>query len=111
MIQITEPMLEKMVESIVREVDPERIVLFGSRARGDAGEESDIDLLVVEREPFGPGRSRLAETNRISRSIAFARVPTDVLLYSAEEVEKWRDSVNHVIGRCRREGRVLYERS
>jgi len=65
MIEVTDEVLADMVQAIVREVDPERIYLFGSRARGDAREDSDIDLLIVESEPFGPGRSRFEELNRI----------------------------------------------
>ncbi|MBL7141212.1 MAG: nucleotidyltransferase domain-containing protein, partial [Planctomycetes bacterium] len=58
MVAVTEEMLQQLVEAIVREVAPEEIYLFGSRARGQAEPDSDVDLLVVEREPFGPQRSR-----------------------------------------------------
>jgi len=44
-----EILLHQMVEAIVREVAPETIILYGSRARGDAQPDSDVDLLVVER--------------------------------------------------------------
>ena len=60
-----ETLLQKMVETIVREVSPETIILFGSRARGDARSDSDIDLLVVEKEPFSPQRSRRKEAARL----------------------------------------------
>jgi predicted nucleotidyltransferase len=99
-----------MVQAIVDEVDPELIYLFGSQARGNPGPNSDIDLLIVEREPFEPRRSRLQEINRIYRAVTRFRVPTDVLLYSADEFSQWRHSTNHVVGRCCREGKVLYER-
>ena len=46
--------LRRLVDIIVREADPEAIILFGSRARGDARADSDIDLLVIEREPSTP---------------------------------------------------------
>jgi predicted nucleotidyltransferase len=98
-----------MAQEIVREVDPERIVLFGSWARGQANECSDVDLLVVEREPFGPDRSRRQEAARIWRCLSGFRVPTDILVYSAAEIVQWQDSIQHVIGKALREGRVLYE--
>jgi predicted nucleotidyltransferase len=47
-------LLRQMVEVIIRDVDPETIILFGSRARGEARPDSDVDLLVVEKEPFTP---------------------------------------------------------
>lgn len=48
-----EHVLQEMVNVIIAEVDPEQIILFGSRARGEARPDSDVDLLVIEREPFG----------------------------------------------------------
>ncbi len=47
-----EALLHQMVETIVREVSPKTIILFGSRARGDARPDSDVDFLIVETEPF-----------------------------------------------------------
>jgi predicted nucleotidyltransferase len=110
MIAVTEEVLQEMVRAIVREVDPERIYLFGSYARGDAGPDSDVDLLVVERERFGPQRDRLAEITRVRHSLSAFRVAKDILVFSAEEFAYWKDSLNHIIARCLREGRPLYVR-
>jgi predicted nucleotidyltransferase len=107
---ITDKALQEITDAIVREVDPERIVLFGSRARGDVTGDSDVDLLVVERGSFGKGRSRRAELTKVERALIRFAVPTDILLYSMEELERWRGSLNHVIGRALREGKILYER-
>ncbi len=96
-----------MVSAIVREVRPEEIVLFGSMARGDATVASDVDLMVVEREEFGRDRSRRRETSRIRETLWEFRVPLDILVFSRGEVEQWRNSSRHVIGRALREGRVL----
>lgn len=107
---VTDEIIAEMVDRIVAEVQPEQVYLFGSRARGEAREDSDVDLLVVESEPFGNGRSRLREINRISDALYSFRIPTDVLLYSSSEYAKWKSSANHVVGHCEREGRLLYER-
>ncbi len=107
---VTESLLIRMVKAIVDEVDPDQVILFGSRARGDAREHSDIDLIVVESESFGPDRSRRRETVRLYRALAAFQVPTDILVYSREDVSYWRDSLNHVLARALREGKVLYER-
>ena len=48
MAPVTDALLDQMVQAIVAEVDPEQVILFGSRARGDAREDSDVDLVVVE---------------------------------------------------------------
>ena len=109
MASVSEELIEKMAREIVREVDPERIVLFGSWARGQAHEHSDVDLLIVEREPFGPNRSRRKEAARIWRCLSQFRVPADILVYSTDEIAQWQDSIHHVIAKALHEGKVLYE--
>ena len=110
MAPVTDALLDQMVQAIVAEVDPEQVILFGSRARGDAREDSDVDLVVVEAEPFGQDRSRHQEAVRLYKVLAGSGVPKDILVYSRDDVEYWRDSLNHVLARALREGKVLYER-
>ena len=110
MAHVSDAVLDQMVEKIVEEVDPDQIILFGSRARGDARAGSDVDLVVVESEPFGRERSRRLEAARLYRTLSGFLVSKDILVYSRDEVEYWRDSLNHVLARALREGRVLYER-
>lgn len=103
-----ETLLHQIVETIVREVSPETIILFGSRARGDARPDSDVDLLVVEKEPFSPQRSRRKEAARLYMALRDVAVSKDILLYSRDEFDHWKNSLNHVVGRAHREGRVLH---
>ncbi|MBM4030512.1 MAG: nucleotidyltransferase domain-containing protein [Planctomycetes bacterium] len=110
MQRVSRGSLEGLVNAIVREIGPEEIILFGSLARGDDTVASDVDLMVVEREAFGPGRSRRRVTSRIREALWEFRVPLDILVFSRDEVERWRNSLNHVIGRASREGKVLYAR-
>ena len=107
---LTPKLLEQMTEAIVQAVAPEQIVLFGSQARGTAGPHSDVDLLVVTAEGFGPHRSRIKEITRISKSVGRYGIPTDILLYSQQEVENWKGSRNHITTRALQEGRAIYER-
>ena len=105
-----EVLLQQMVQTIINEVAPETIILFGSRARGDARADSDVDLLVVETEPFSPQRSRRKEAARLYMALRGMAISKDILLYSRDEFDYWKNSLNHVVGRAHREGRVLHGR-
>lgn len=109
MIQVTDELLKEMTDTIVREVKPRRIILFGSYARGDARPDSDLDFLVVEDGPFDARRSRRAEMTRLWELFFDYFIPMDFLVFTPEEVEKWKEAKNHVIAHALREGRVLYE--
>lgn len=110
MATINDTIINQMAECIVKEVNPLRIILFGSAARGDSHGGSDVDLLVIEETPFGEGRSRFRETGRINRALVGFGVAKDVLVYSIDEIERWRNSLNHVVSHALREGRDLYVR-
>lgn len=105
---VDDNLIREMAETVVREVNPEAVILFGSHATGSASASSDIDLLIIESEPFGPGRDRRRELTRLWRVLSRFPVAKDILLYSRSEVERWRSSRNHVIARALREGKPLY---
>jgi predicted nucleotidyltransferase len=106
----TEQIITQMCEEIVRAEDPWRIVLIGSCAEGVPGPESDVDLLVVTRVDFGKDYSRRRVASSIRRALSRFRVAKDILIYSPEELEKWKDSKNHILYAGLRKGRVLYAR-
>lgn len=108
---VTDESLREMVKTIVTEVQPERIVLFGSRSTGHHSVDSDVDLLIIEREPYGKGRSRRARQTQIWQALDHFQVGKDILCYSLEEVERLQKSPNHILGRAMSEGRLLYARS
>lgn len=102
---VLDNLLPKMVADVVRAFAPLRVILFGSHARGTADADSDVDLIVV-RETV---TDRRHETGDLLRLLAKYPVPKDILLYSRDEYEHWRDTRNHVLHAAVREGRVLYE--
>ena len=65
---------------------------------------------VVEAEPFGPTRDRRVEEIRLWRALAKFHVPKDILVFSLDEAQDWRDSRSTMCSRALREDRVLYER-
>lgn len=105
-----ERLIHEMVKTIVREADPETVILFGSHARGDARSGSDVDLLIVERDPFGPQRSRRQETARLYLALRKLPIAKDLLLYSCDEFEQLKHSTHHIVARAQREGKVLHAR-
>ena len=105
-----QPVLEQMVKVIVKVAQPEKVILFGSRAKGTAQEDADYDFLIIDANPFDKNRSRRQEISKVSRALTSFRVSTDLLIHSTDEVARWSQSLNHVIGRALREGILLYER-
>ena len=102
--------LNNIVDDIVKRVNPTKVILFGSTARGETNKDSDLDLLIIEKEKFNKDRSRRKELKSIRQLLMKYKIPKDILLYDEEEVEYWKDSSNHIISRCLKEGKTLYER-
>jgi len=102
-----ETLLREVVARIRRTVDPDRVILFGSRARGDAGPESDLDILIVAPSPL----PRWKRTVPLYRALAGLGVPKDVVWWTPDEIDEWQEVRTHFITTAVREGRVLYERS
>lgn len=101
----------QILESILKEIDAEKVILFGSRARGDNRPGSDLDLLIIKKNEFTKEKSRWNETIKIRQVLRDYKIPKDILLFSEAEVDYWKDSLNHIIPTCLKEGKVLYARS
>jgi predicted nucleotidyltransferase len=98
--------LNRMVKRLVRRFDPERIILFGSYARGTAHAASDIDLLVVL--PLkGSKRAKQVEMRVALHDIP---VPKDIVVVTPEEVARQRHIVGTLVKSALQEGKVLYAR-
>ena len=95
-----------MVRRIVSRFHPEKIILFGSHARGDAGPDSDVDLLVV-MPLLG---SRLEKQIEIRLALRSIPIPKGIVVTTPEDFQ-WRKEVPGTIERpAAREGKVLYAR-
>jgi len=98
--------MEEIVQRLLTVGNPLKIVLFGSRARGQAGPDSDLDLLVIE-ESWLPRHKRSA---RYRRALLGAFPSKDIVVWTPQEVDEWRSVSNAFITTALAEGRVLYER-
>lgn len=95
--------LDEIVRRIVEAVEPEKIILFGSAARGDTGPHSDVDLLVIKE-----GADHWRTARRIYRRLAGVRVAVDAVVVTPQDVERYGNSQALVIAPALREGRVVY---
>jgi predicted nucleotidyltransferase len=95
----------RLTELLVEAAQPKRIILFGSHARGDATEDSDIDIMVVEENT----PDRLKEMVRLNRLLRSLDVAIDLLVVSEEKFNYWRDTPGNVYFEAASEGKVLYE--
>ena len=104
--QKDESLWQEMVRRVRSVMEPEKIVLFGSQARGDAQPSSDVDLFIIAR----------SDLPRYKRSVPFygalsgLGLAKDIIVYTPEEVEEWKTASCSLVATVLREGRVLYEK-
>jgi predicted nucleotidyltransferase len=103
---LVEAQIDEMVRRIVDQFHPEKIILFGSHARGAASPDSDVDLLVV----MPVKGSKRAKRVEIRVAVSDLDVSKDIVVATPEELERYRDVVGTIIRPALREGKVLYER-
>ena len=102
----TQPLLDKVRSCLLSALDPqpERIVAFGSRVRGDARPQSDLDLIVVLRTNASPAE-RAVVCGRPLRGLGVA---LDVIVYTPEEYARYRTYPSSIVRTAEREGIVLH---
>jgi len=96
--------LDAIVQRVVEVFNPLRIILFGSASRGEAGKDSDIDLLVVMPE----GTPRLATAEKLHMRMFGIPAAVDFLVATPSDLERNRDNIGLVYRTILREGRELY---
>jgi predicted nucleotidyltransferase len=96
--------LKDIIARVVAAARPEKIILFGSAARGTMGPNSDVDLMVVKGGKFDRGKL----TTAIYHHLYGADSAVDVVIVTPEEVERYRNTPCLVIYPALREGRVVY---
>ncbi len=96
--------IDMLIQRIVQEVHPLRIILFGSAMKGDVGRNSDIDLLVVM--PEGVHRRRIAQL--LYQKITHLGVPFDILVATPDDLRKHKDKIGLIYRTILREGREVY---
>jgi predicted nucleotidyltransferase len=96
--------IDEVVKIILTQYDPvEKIIMFGSSARGEAGEQSDLDLIIVKKtdKPF---LKRILE-------VPLFPVRADVFVYTPEEFSEMQEYENPFIMSALKNAKILYERN
>lgn len=105
--EAADKIIKQMVKRIVKRFDPEKIILFGSYARGTAGPNSDVDLLIVMRVAGSKRKQRL-DIRIALNGVGLAK---EIIVATPEEVEKYQNVVGTIIRPALQEGKVLHERA
>lgn len=103
-VQLDSELRQQVVQLLVEAAHPERIILFGSYARGEQRPDSDLDLLVIVARVADPFFERV----RLRRALAPIRMPIDVLVYSRDDVRVRGDWLGTALYDALREGEELY---
>jgi predicted nucleotidyltransferase len=98
--------LPEITRRIISISDPDQIILFGSYARGDFHQDSDLDLLIIKDQVH----STQEEAAKIYRALANMGLPIDVVVVSKAYVQRYGDLIGTVVRPALKEGKVIYAR-
>ncbi|MFH1416053.1 MAG: nucleotidyltransferase domain-containing protein [Elusimicrobiota bacterium] len=98
--------IDRIKKIVVEKINPERIILFGSGAKGEMGKDSDIDLLIVRETDLKPNK-RAAGIRSLIRPYSY---PLDIIVYTPSEFDKYKDVPGSFLNDTLEEGKILYER-
>ena len=98
------PQLDEIIRRIVEVADPQRILMFGSAARGTMGPDSDIDLLVIVDGPVH--HRRLSQ--RIYRHMLGVGQAVDIIVATPEDIERYGQSIGLIYRPALQEGEEVY---
>lgn len=102
---LSQATIQEAITRLAEAAQPTKIILFGSYARGEARDSSDLDFLVIQREV----KSRRREMVRLHDVLRPMRIPVDVLVISEALFAEWADTPGTVLYRAQHEGRLVYE--
>jgi len=104
---VSERTIKKMVDKIVKNYQPEKIILFGSYAEGLPEKDSDVDLLIIKDVDL----PRHQRGKFVRKFLTEFRFPKDILIYTPDEIKKWEDCSFAFITSVINKGKVLYEQN
>jgi predicted nucleotidyltransferase len=106
MSSLNDDLVRAIVRRIVDTAQPEKVILFGSRARGDARTDSDFDVLVIRHSD----EPRYRRSVPLYAALADLPVEVEVMVYTPKEVEEWSEVPQAFVTTALREGTTFYEK-
>ena len=101
---LSDDVKKELVGKIIKVIKPQKIILFGSYAKGTATENSDIDLLIIENNVS----SKIEEKRKIREALKFIQLPKDILVISEKEYDFYKDDFGSVVYEACRQGEFLW---
>jgi len=96
--------INEVIDKIVNNYHPEKIILFGSYATGCQDEKSDLDLLII-KDTDKPSFERDIEVLKLFRGL---KIPLDILVYTNDEFNKWKNLKTSFESNVLKTGKILY---
>jgi uncharacterized protein len=105
--RIDADLLKEIVSKIVDAVQPNRIILFGSHASGEANSSSDLDILVIADSKV----PRYKRSIPIYMALSGLMIPKDIVVYTQQEIDEWEDVPQAFITTAISSGKIIYEKN
>lgn len=102
---LNESFIQKVVGKILTVAHPERVILFGSASKGQVCPDSDVDLLIIEKNVVNPRE----ETLRIRKALTEIEMPVDVIVMASDRFEETRNVIGGIAYPANKYGKVIYE--
>jgi predicted nucleotidyltransferase len=101
-----ESYLKNIVDKIINNFNPDKIILFGSYAYGHPNVDSDVDIMIVMDTDEKPHK-RAVSVRKVLKGIG---IPKDIIVKTPEEFERFKDIVGTIVYPAAHKGRIIYER-
>lgn len=102
---LTKEQINEIIKKIVKNFNPQKIILFGSYSNGTPTEESDLDLLIIKDSDL-PTR---LQNRKVRKILGGLKVPVDVIVKTTEEFETYKDIIGTIVYPANKFGKVIYE--
>jgi len=101
---ISQEKINEVINRIVKNINPEKIILFGSYASGNPSEDSDLDILIIKEMRM----PRYKRSRQVKKHLRGMKIPIDVIVYTKKEIKKWENTETAFINQAIKQGKILY---